>query len=384
MTEAPLQLLLIEDNRDHAELIMRYLHRADEKMVVRHAGQLADGIRLLQEGDRFDAVLMDLNLPDSAGLDTFRTLSGYASGTPLIALTAAALSTAGTELLREGADDYLPKSSLDGELLLRSVMCAVERKRRSDAQHQLHEHAGQMDMARNIQLSILPQSTPDWRPLDIAVRTEPAQAVGGDYYDFLTLNNGDYLIAIGDATGHGPGAALVMAMAAASLRTLGAIYSDLGEMLRRLNDLLVPDTPPFAFMTFCLLRIDVRTGQLYWANAGHPPPVVLNEQGRHVLYTSQGHVPVGMVRGTTYNECSFGTLPRHTTLYAVTDGILEAQSPDGKFYGQQRLDSVVQNSVHRSVDEILTAVQNDVQQWRMDRPADDDETAWVLRWNADD
>lgn len=383
MSETPLHLLLIEDNDDHAQLIVKQLRRAGAHIQVEHAVQLSDGIRKLHACDTFDAVLTDLNLPDSVGINTFRTLSGHANGTPLIALSAAALTSDGTELLREGADDFLPKTSLDSELLFRSVMCAVERKRRSDAQTQLHEHAGQMDMARNIQLSILPHDPPEWPMLDIAVHTDPAQAVGGDYYDFLQLPNGDLLIAIGDATGHGPGAALVMAMAAASLRTLAGIFTDLGEMLRRLNELLVPDTPPFAFMTFCLLRIERETGRLFWANAGHPPPVVMTEDLQQLLTTDDGHVPVGMVSGTYYEERCWGILPEGATLYAVTDGVIEAMSSDGDVYGQRRLDAVVQNSLGGTVDEILQAIQNDLQQWQIDRPADDDETAWVLRWNAE-
>lgn len=383
MLETQLKLLLIEDEDDHFELIRRHLRdSAGASISLRRVGRLDDAISELSRDQTFDAVLTDLNLPDSRGVNTFRLVREVANGTPLIALTSQSVAADGVDLMREGAHDFLPKGSLDGELLLRSILCAVERRRLTDAELRLREQTGQMEIARQIQQSILPDTLPDWPELTIAAASVPADAVGGDYYDAVQLPNGDYLIVIGDATGHGPGAALVMAMAAASLRTLIAIYTDLGEILRRLNDLLVSETPSFTFMTFCLLKLSPKSNRLTWTNAGHPAPVVITPDSSTIkLITTDGHLPPGMVEGINYSESSLSLAP-NSIIYAVTDGVTEALTSEDDVYGQQRLDTLVLNVVDRPVEAILRLIQKDVSDWRGDRVADDDETAWVLRWKA--
>lgn len=385
MLDTPLRLLLIEDEEDHCALITRYLRNsAGDSVTLKRVARLEDGIRLLQDGEAFDAVLTDLNLPDSRGLATFREVRKSAHGTPLIALTSHSVTSDGVSLMQEGAHDFLPKSKLDGELLLRSILCAVERKRLNDAEIRLHEHSGQMEIARQIQMSILPEQMPEWPGLEAAAQTVPAEAVGGDYFDFITLPNGDHMVAIGDATGHGPGAALVMAMAAASVRTLAAIYSDLGEILTRLNDLMNRETPDFAFMTLCLIRIERENGGLFHANAGHPAPTILHQNGnRHCMESADGHVPIGMMPNVDYAESDRFEVDNGSLLYAVTDGITEALNPDRQLFRQQRLDHLVDHSNASTAAGLLTEIQNAVTAWRSGQPADDDQTAVVVRWNSD-
>lgn len=384
MLETSLHLLIIEDDDNHYQLIRRHLRRAAAGAIsFDRVATLQAGLESLSSDVTFDAILTDLNLPDSRGLETFRDVQNRAGSTPLIALTSQSVTEDGMALMREGAHDYLPKSKLDSELLMRSVLCAVERQRLTRAERTLYQQAGQMEIARNIQMSILPDQFPTWPELAVAASSVPAAEVGGDYYDFITLNDGSYLVAIGDATGHGPGAALIMAMAAASLRTLTAIYTDLGEILTQLNRLLFNETPDFAFMTCCLIRFCRKNSKIRWANAGHLSPVIVSSDGaeKSLLDTADDHLPLGLSSSVVYEESEL-PVREGDFIYTVTDGITEARNCEQELFGTERLSALLEANREGELGTLLAEISEAVAAWRNGEEAEDDETSVLMRWNG--
>ena len=384
MLDMTLNVLLIEDEDDHFQLIKRSLSRAAQESVRLHrVARLQDGLAALDGNVEFDAILTDLNLPDSRGVATFRTIRRHAGAIPAIVMTSQNVPKDGIALMRERADDFLPKNRLDGELILRSLICAVERRKLLDVETELYRREGELEAAFHIQQSLLPDCPPEISGLELAANSHQAEAVGGDYYDFLPLPSGNLLVVIGDACGHGPGAALVMAQAAASLRTLCDIYDDPATIMTRLNNVLVDMTPDYSFMTMVLMKFDLASGVLTWCNAGHPPPLVINHDGteRGRLTPDSNGVIVGVVNRNEYEVSGQLSLKRNDVILAITDGLSESRNADRRLLGLERIEERFHHVKTEPATRIIEELSQLAADWRGDVRADDDETAVVIRWN---
>ncbi|MBI2773777.1 MAG: PP2C family protein-serine/threonine phosphatase [Chloroflexi bacterium] len=218
-----------------------------------------------------------------------------------------AIALANDELLRE-------RRELDERerVRLRSEMARVEQE---------------LEVARRIQLSLLPRATPSPAGWSITSYYRPAREVGGDLYDFFTLPDGSLAIVIGDASGHGMAAALVMATARSEVRSAGATTSSPGAILARANASLVDGMPPSTFVTCMVVALDTGTGRARYANAGHDLAYGAQE-GRARELRARG-MPLGLMAEQVYEEMETTIAPAETVLL-YTDGIVEAHAPDGR------------------------------------------------------
>lgn len=232
-------------------------------------------------------------------------------------------------------------------------------------------------VAMEVQQHMLPDSEPDHPALDIAAFSTYCDETGGDYYDFPDSGverdpDGSILIAIGDVTGHGIGAALIMASARAAMRTRLRLGGGLGEVLADVNDVLYQDTPDGRFMTFLALRITPDGSRFDWACAGHDPPLIFTPQSGSFHEPDGGHVPLGILGDQVFEEYSAQFGPPGAVLLTGTDGIWETASPDGELYGKDRLRAVIEANRTRSAREIGEAVIADLDAFRgSSRPLDD-------------
>lgn len=198
--------------------------------------------------------------------------------------------------------------------------------------------AQELQTARQIQQSLLPETLPDIPGWLLAAHWEPARAVGGDFYDVLPFPDGRWGITIGDVTDKGVPAALMMATTHTVLHAAAADDSSPGAILARANDLLAADMPPRMFVTCQFLVLEPATGRVTMANAGHPLP----------LHATQGEVrelratgmPLGLLPGMVYEEREFAIAPGEQVLL-VSDGIIEAHAADGEMFGVPRLRRLV-------------------------------------------
>src|SRR3712207_2649865 len=181
-------------------------------------------------------------------------------------------------------------------------------------------------------------SLPGWR---IAAYYRPAREVGGDFYDFLELPDGQIAIVTGDVSGKGIPAALVMATTHTILRgdALGVLSP--GEVLERANDRLYPDIPAHMFVTCLYAELDPVTGRLRYANAGHNPPYAATAGG--VTELRARGMPLGAMPGMTYEEKEIYLSPGESVLLH-SDGLVEAHDPSGEMFGFSRLQKIVENS----------------------------------------
>ena len=211
--------------------------------------------------------------------------------------------------------------------------------RRQEAEARARERIEQeLRVATLIQQNFLPKTLPDHEGWKVAAHYRPAREVGGDFYDFIELPDGRLGIVIGDVTDKGVPAAMVMAATRSVLRASAGRLVRPGEVLARVNDLMCPDMPSKMFVTCLYGVLDVDSGKLVFANAGHNLPYVRTETGTVELRATG--MPLGLMPGIDYEEAE-GVLEPGQTMLLHSDGVAEAHGADREMFGFPRLQDVV-------------------------------------------
>lgn len=201
---------------------------------------------------------------------------------------------------------------------------------------------GDLEVARDIQLAMLPAGT--WSTTEVAAcgLTRPANTVGGDFYDILPLPDGRLVIAVGDVAGKGSPAALLMALLLAILRTLVDEGLEPGELMLRLNAQVARHAPPSRFITLFFGVYEPAAGRLTYVNAGHMPPLLRRAATGESLRLAATGVALGMFEESTY-AADRVTLEAGDLLVLYSDGITEAENPDGEPFEDAGLERVLNN-----------------------------------------
>ncbi len=196
----------------------------------------------------------------------------------------------------------------------------------------------ELRVAQRIQQASLPKEVPTLEGWQIYPLYRPAREVGGDFYDFFELEDGRLGILVGDATGHGVPAALVMASARSMLRAVAQSSDAPGDALRRVNDPLATDIPPNMFVTCFYAILDPESGSLTYANAGHDLPYLYRNSAAEEL-RARG-MPLGLMPGMGYEEKQT-ILEAGQAALLYSDGLVEAHDPEGEMFGFPRLRALV-------------------------------------------
>jgi serine phosphatase RsbU (regulator of sigma subunit)/predicted ester cyclase len=196
----------------------------------------------------------------------------------------------------------------------------------------------ELQVARQIQQELLPESVPKLEGWRIATYYGPAREVGGDFYDFLEFPDGRIGLVVGDATGHGMPAALVMATTRGMLRAVVQSVESPGEVLARVNEALVADIPLSTFVTCFYGILDPESGRFIYANAGHNLPCRRHD-GQADELRARG-MPLGLMPGMTYEEKEAVLESGDSTLF-YSDGLVEAHDPQGEMFGVPQLRRLV-------------------------------------------
>jgi serine phosphatase RsbU (regulator of sigma subunit) len=208
----------------------------------------------------------------------------------------------------------------------------------------------EMRVARDIQMELLPRTFPRIEGVDIFAFTVPARHVGGDCYDVIDLGDGRLAITIGDVSGKGTPAAILMANVQSAVRALSESGVPPAALIGRVNGLVNRATEESVYITFFYCVLDTRTGSVSYVNAGHNPPAVYRAEGRKELLDRGGTV-IGLMPGIAYEEGAI-VLEPGDDLVLYTDGITEATNPDEEMFGEKRLDEVLLAHRHASAREI--------------------------------
>ncbi len=235
-------------------------------------------------------------------------------------------------------------------------------------------------LAREVQQHLLPKAAPDLPGFELVGHSRYCDDTGGDYYDFLPLGEDRLGLAIGDVSGHGIGAALLMTTVRGMFRSQGAqLGSDPQALLVALNQHLVRDTRDDFFVTFFYALLDNREHTCRWISAGHGPSYYYSATAAAVRELPSSGIPLGILDDTTFEQ--MGSLPMEPgdILLVGTDGIWETCRPNGEMFGTARVCELLRHHAQQSASEICQAIQHELETFRGDQPQHDDITMLIVK-----
>lgn len=235
----------------------------------------------------------------------------------------------------------------------------------------------EVQLARQIQQTFIPDELPALSGWDLAARWRTARQVGGDFYDVMELPDGRLGLFIADVADKGMPAALFMSLTRTLVRAAVFDTESPAKALSRVNDLLIPDTHQGMFVTAVYAVLYPETGKLVYANAGHNPPLWLTAEKKIERLTRTG-MALGVVEGTIIEERTI-ELQKDDNLLLYTDGLSEAFSPDGDLFEEERIITVLQARKSESAEKLLGSIEDELDTFVGDEEQSDDLTMLLLR-----
>jgi sigma-B regulation protein RsbU (phosphoserine phosphatase) len=237
---------------------------------------------------------------------------------------------------------------------------------------------GQLEVARQVQLELLPARDPDLPGYDISAYNYPTEEVSGDYYDWVPIYEDQIGIVIADVAGKGVPAALLMAFLRASLRSASHTGYATHISMAKVNYLLWESIERNQYVTAFYGILDASNRTLSYSNAGHNPPLLLTADGSRTQFIRRGEQPLGMFRDTRYHEYYLSFDPGDL-LVLYTDGATEALNPAGEEFGRDRLAEAVKASYNLTARELVSSLERAVLDWTEGAGATDDITFFVIK-----
>ena len=239
-----------------------------------------------------------------------------------------------------------------------------------------------LELARLLQSTILPQRFPADRGWSGTARMVPALQMAGDFYDYFPIDAHRLGLVIADVSGKGVAPAFFMAVSRSALQEAARHHQDPGECLTAANDRLCEQNPLDMFVTVFYAVIDARSGAVSYANGGHNRPYVVAQDGALTAIPLTGGTMLGVMPGLPYDSATLLLQPGDT-LFLYTDGVTEAMNQAGELFGEPRLEAALQDSAQHPVDEVLGHVNDAVRGFAGDAPQSDDITCLVVRFLGD-
>jgi serine phosphatase RsbU (regulator of sigma subunit) len=381
VSRSPVRVLLVEDNPGDVVLIREMLREQPRARFELTAVARLDAARDALEESGFAVVLLDLSLPDSQGLETFRALRAACARLPVVVLTGLDDEALAVEAVQEGAQDYLVKGQTTGRQLAHALRHALGRHQRlRGLMDALQATEAELEVARRIHQDLLPRESPAVAGYDIFGASLSAGAVGGDLFQYLALPDGALGLAVADVTGHGIGPALLMAAIRSYLRAFAQTEADVGRILTLANRLFARDVTEGYNCTLFLARLDALGRSLGHASAGHHPPgLVVAADGslKGELYSTG--LPLGIQPDAEYFVEGPVSLEAGDVVLLLTDGVVEARCAPRQEFGRERAVAVVRENLGRGAREIVEALFRAVRAFTRDRPQTDDITAVAVK-----
>jgi serine phosphatase RsbU (regulator of sigma subunit) len=266
---------------------------------------------------------------------------------------------------------------LAGLYVLAAIVIATLEGKRRRAEDVVHRSEERMRLARNIQERLWAGAPPSLPEFDIAGRSYPAEAVGGDYFDIIPMRNGRLGLVVGDVSGHGVGSALLISEVRAYLRALVLVYDDLSDILTRANALLVNDIAEGTFVTLFFACLDLHSRSMIFAGAGHEG-ILLHATGSQERLHSTS-LPLGLEKDLVVTSASAIELKSQEVVVMTSDGITEALSRRGDRFGIDRTVEVIRGLRDRTAREMMDVLYQSVRAFTTGMPQSDDQTALIVK-----
>jgi serine phosphatase RsbU (regulator of sigma subunit) len=239
-------------------------------------------------------------------------------------------------------------------------------------------------IASDVQRALLPERSPKVEALSVIGWSQPSREVGGDFSDFIELGDGNFGVALGDATGKGISAALMITECASILRTLASDLFRPGELLARTNgEFYHRIVQTHKFVTLSLIVFDPVAGKATYASAGHPPPILVRHAaGKTELLTSRASFPLGIADAVPYTESEVSLEPGDV-IVAYSDGFTDAQNHESELFGESRIVSLLEDVAGEPVASIGRALRGGVERHMNGKEPIDDMTMVAVGYRMD-
>jgi len=387
---ASVQLLLIEDNPDLTAVLHAVLG-LEEDLLLRSAGSVAEAVRDLA-GHPADLILLDLGLPDSAGLDTLDAMQQAAPGIPIVILSGVDDEEVARKAVRRGAQDYLLKTEIGTRALVRALGYALERHAFQELQR---EHAAELarrdaeveaelKFAGEIQRARLPlqpwsfpaTAAPQEAALRFAFHSQPAEMLGANFFSVQEISAAGVGVFICDVLGHRIAAALVSATVRGLVEKMPAGAADPGRFLGELNRALhaiFHRTASRVPVTAFYMVVNIERGEVRYANAGHPAPFFIRPSSRQVR--SLASAPLGAALGLSDSAqypASVWRLDPGDRIILFTKSIYEIEGPFSEPYGRDRLPNDIRKRIKMTPPHLLDDLVAHIRDFSLSRKFTDD------------
>jgi sigma-B regulation protein RsbU (phosphoserine phosphatase) len=338
------KLVLVVDDAPANLQVVRSILKDDFKIRVATSG--AKALDLVKANPHPDLILLDVEMPEMDGYQVCGILKATpeARDIPVIFLTGKTEADDETRGFEVGAVDYIHKPFSPAVVKARVHTHLVLREARELLARQLLDINNELEMAREIQLSILPHEIPKLRGLEIAARYRPMSSVAGDFYDFLMVDEKRMGILVADVSGHGLPAALIASMLQVALAAQSLHACDPAQVLAGLNRSLCGKFKHH-FVTAAYVFVDMKKNILRYGGAGHPPLLFWRTSEQSASEVVENGLLLGMFPEATY---SFVEVPLESGDKAIlyTDGILEARSSSEQEFGADLLKGFLESNHH--------------------------------------
>lgn len=384
----PVKILSVDDENDLELLLTQYFRRKIRKgeYEFHFAHNGLEALTMVMEQKDFDIILSDINMPEMDGL-TLLTKLNEMQNPALKCIMVSAYGDMGNirSAMNNGAFDFATKP-IDLDDLSRTIEKAIEQieyiKNSQQEHKQLESLKSDLAIAGEIQQAILPRIFPPFPEkqdiMDLAALMTPARDVGGDFYDFFTIDEDHIGLVIADVSGKGIPAAIFMAVSRTFIRTIGSQGGTASHCLSVANDLLCKESVNCMFVTVFYAIYNTKTGEITYCNAGHNLPYIVHENGKVENINAVPNYVLGAVDDATFSEGS-AKLGKGDTLLLYTDGVNEAMNPANEEFGDDRLADILSKHSLKDCHELIGNVLEGVKAFAAGEPQSDDITLLAIK-----
>ena len=390
MTEIqpPYKILVVDDEPDLQPLVQqrmrRYVRSGRYQFVFAHNG--VEALQCLREDEEIVIVLSDINMPKMDGLALLDQIPKVNPNIRSVIISAYGDMKNIRTAMNRGAFDFVTKPVDFDDLKLtidRTLQQLLEWRDALGARDRLVALQNELNVASQMQQSILPKRFPKGAGYEVYASMKPARSVGGDFFDVMRLEGGLLGLAVADVSDKGVPAALFMMSSRTLLKGAAIGLGKPSEVLGEVNNLLCEDNETAMFVTLIYAVYDPSTRMLTFANGGHNPPVLVDAEGNTKRLPLTGGVALGLVPDLEYAQTSITLSPGdHVVLY--TDGVTEAMNEDEEEYGMARLEGLFAQSTPSSAREVNDKVVGSVMEFAGDAAQSDDITCMTMRAKGHD
>ena len=377
------KILVVDDEPDLEPLILqrmrRNIRRGEYEFVFARDG--IEALEKLAEDKEIDMVVSDINMPRMDGLTLLQQIQEVSPDIRAIIISAYGDMENIRTAMNRGAFDFVtkPLDFQDLRLTIQRTLQHLEEWRDAlQSRDQLVALQNELDVANNIQQSVLPASFPEDADYQIFGSMKPARNVGGDFFDVQILRDGKIGLVIADVSDKGMPAALFMMSSRMLLKGAGQRFERPGDALEEVNNLLDAENEAAMFVTLFYAIYNTSTSEFHYANGGHNEPIIVHPDGSTTIIPPTGGTALGIIPGIEYGENTI-KLESGDTVILYTDGITEAFNAEGELFGLDQLCEIFRDKQPQTAEEASQIVFDAVDKFAGDEPQSDDQACLVFR-----